>query len=152
MAVLCHPHQRRDGGGGRGVNVAEPSDEQAECRRSRVWSCGEALRKAPPCRSASPRYGHCSMELSLQDGTYAFRMVRGPEYRVCKWNLYVREDKRRFAFGFAAPRTVRMIDEGWTSGDILRQKTACRCGWPRKICTSRRSWDTWNSIPYRGPR
>ena len=56
------------------------------------------------------------MELNLNDGAYAFRMVRGPEYRVVT-GTFVMERTSSDAHAVRLPRTIHMIEKGWTSGD-----------------------------------
>ena len=59
-----------------------------------------------------------SVEMSLADGVYAFRMVRGPEYRILSGTFTLERtslDERELAL----PRMVDMLSLGWTSGDCL---------------------------------
>ncbi len=59
-----------------------------------------------------------SVEVSLAEGDFAFRMIRGPEYRVLSGTFSLERtslDERSFAL----PRMVDMLKLGWTSGDCL---------------------------------
>lgn len=57
-----------------------------------------------------------SVELSLPDASYQFRMIRGPEYRIISGNFAL-ERSSLDEHEVALPRMVDMLDKGWTSGD-----------------------------------
>ncbi len=58
-----------------------------------------------------------SIELSLPDGPYQFRFVRGPEYRIIQGNFTL-ERTSQDARTLRLPRMVDMASEGWLSGDM----------------------------------
>ena len=57
-----------------------------------------------------------SIDLSLADGVYAFRMTRGPEYRIISGNFTL-EKTSLDEHAVRLPRMVDMLAAGWTSGD-----------------------------------
>ncbi len=57
-----------------------------------------------------------SLELSLPDGGYQFRMIRGPEYRIIAGNFAL-EKTSLDDHNVDLPRMVDMQINGWTSGD-----------------------------------
>ncbi|QDT03658.1 hypothetical protein K227x_20420 [Rubripirellula lacrimiformis] len=57
-----------------------------------------------------------SLELSLPDGGYQFRMIRGPEYRIITGNFSL-EKASLDEHNVDLPRMVNMRSKGWTSGD-----------------------------------
>ena len=59
-----------------------------------------------------------SLELTLPDGRYAFRLLRGPEYRVFSGNFAL-ERSSLDKHSVALPRMVHMLEKGWTSGDCF---------------------------------
>lgn len=59
-----------------------------------------------------------SLELTLPDGGYTFRMIRGPEYRIITGN-FVLEKTSLDDHNVELPRMVDMRARGWTSGDCL---------------------------------
>ena len=59
-----------------------------------------------------------SLELSLPEGPYQFRMIRGPEYRVVTGH-FVLEKTSLDSHTVRLPRMVDMLAKGWTSGDCL---------------------------------
>ncbi|TWU55316.1 CehA/McbA family metallohydrolase domain-containing protein [Rubripirellula reticaptiva] len=57
-----------------------------------------------------------SVELSLPNGAYTFRMVRGPEYRIVTGNFAL-EKTSIDDHNVDLPRMIDMRARGWTSGD-----------------------------------
>ncbi len=57
-------------------------------------------------------------ELHLSEGPYAFRVSRGPEYRVIVGNSTI-EKTSSDEHLFALPRILNMRQQGWTSGDCF---------------------------------
>jgi hypothetical protein len=55
--------------------------------------------------------------LELADGTYQFRLIRGPEYRIITGNFAL-EKTSEDSHHVDLPRMVSMIDKGWVSGDM----------------------------------
>lgn len=58
-----------------------------------------------------------SLELTLPDGPYQFRFIRGPEYRIITGNFTL-ERTSRDEKTVRLPRMVDMKREGWLSGDL----------------------------------
>lgn len=54
--------------------------------------------------------------LTLPDGPYAFRMIRGPEYRIVTGNFTL-DPTSLDDHSVQLPRMVNMLAKGWTSGD-----------------------------------
>ncbi|WP_231615466.1 CehA/McbA family metallohydrolase domain-containing protein [Novipirellula artificiosorum] len=59
-----------------------------------------------------------SLELSFPDGNYAFRLTRGPEYRVIRGTFVLERDSLD-EHRVELPRMIDMLEAGWTSGDCL---------------------------------
>ena len=59
-----------------------------------------------------------SVDLTLRDGSYHFRMVRGPEYRIVSGDFMLQRDSLD-QHTVRLPRMVDMLQLGWTSGDCL---------------------------------
>jgi hypothetical protein len=57
-----------------------------------------------------------SLELSLPDSAYLFRMIRGPEYRIISGTFSL-ERTSLDEHAVELPRMVDMLAKGWTSGD-----------------------------------
>ncbi len=57
-----------------------------------------------------------TLELSLPDSVYHFRVVRGPEYRIVSGNFTL-EQTSLDAKTIQLPRMTDMLAAGWTSGD-----------------------------------
>jgi hypothetical protein len=57
-----------------------------------------------------------SLELSLPESSYQFRMIRGPEYRIVNGNFSL-ERTSLDEHQVELTRMVEMLDKGWTSGD-----------------------------------
>lgn len=111
-----------DGSGLRLLVSEEASNDDPEkptISRMELWR-GSVQGTVMPLRKATPAGVGVvldrSMQLSLQDGTYAFRMVRGPEYRVIVGNFTL-DKTSEDSHAVRLPRTVHMLEEGWTSGD-----------------------------------
>ena len=58
------------------------------------------------------------VELSLPEATYAFRMARGPEYRVVTGTFSL-ERTSLDSHEVRLPRVIGMRERGWTSGDCF---------------------------------
>lgn len=58
------------------------------------------------------------VDLTLPDGGYFFRCVRGPEYRVVTGNFAL-ERSSLDSKPVELPRMINMLSSGWTSGDCL---------------------------------
>lgn len=59
-----------------------------------------------------------SLELSLPDGGYQFRMIRGPEYRIIS-GTFALDRTSLDQHNVDLPRMIDMRAKGWTSGDCL---------------------------------
>lgn len=57
-------------------------------------------------------------DISLRDGNYQFRLIRGPEYRIIN-GTFALEKLSDDSKSVALPRMVNMYAEGWVSGDAL---------------------------------
>ncbi|WP_146461179.1 hypothetical protein [Rubripirellula tenax] len=57
-----------------------------------------------------------ALELSVPDGAYIFRMIRGPEYRIITGNFTL-ERSSLDDHNVDLPRMIDMQSKGWTSGD-----------------------------------
>ncbi|WP_146523677.1 CehA/McbA family metallohydrolase domain-containing protein [Stieleria varia] len=59
-----------------------------------------------------------SVELTMPDGPYHFRLIRGPEYRIVT-GTFTLEPTSLDEKNVQLPRMVDMLSEGWTSGDCM---------------------------------
>ena len=124
LVLFAIPHaDAKAAGGVLTLRVGEePTDDQPAVptiTRLELWR-GSLQGSQMPLRKATPAGVGVvldrSMQLSLNEGTYAFRMVRGPEYRVVNGTFSL-EKTSEDSHSVLLPRTVHMIHEGWTSGD-----------------------------------
>lgn len=116
----------RAAGGSLTVKVREEKTDKPLATRMEIYRgapSGQTLTGKPmPIRKTVPAgigvVLDRSLEMSLADGVYAFRMVRGPEYRILSGTFTLERtslDERELAL----PRMVDMLSLGWTSGDCL---------------------------------
>ena len=94
--------------------TGEPASARLELRR------GDENRRLVPVRRAVSTGGGLiidrSLDISLPDGPYTFRVTRGPEYRVVNGSFSLEptsEDEHQIRL----PRMIDMLSQGWTSGD-----------------------------------
>ena len=113
----------RAAGGSLTLSVSEEStDDQPEkpvITRMELWRGSLQGTRMPLRKATSAGVGIVldrSMELELPDGPYAFRMIRGPEYRVVT-GTFVLEKTSSDTHAIQLPRTIKMLEHGWTSGD-----------------------------------
>mgnify|MGYP003663021063 CR=1 FL=1 len=106
-------------GGTLTLTAADEQTDEPVITRMELWR-GPIDGTAMPIRKAVPAgigvVLDRSIELSLADGSYAFRMIRGPEYRVVT-GTFAMERTALDTHAVRLPRTIHMIQHGWTSGD-----------------------------------
>jgi len=106
-------------GGSLVLSVSEEDTDAPTIARMELRR-GSAEGKVMPIRKATPAGVGAvldrSLELALGDGTYAFRMLRGPEYRIVN-GVFTLERTSNDTHSVRLPRTVHMLREGWVSGD-----------------------------------
>ena len=119
LAVGSTPGKANAAGGVLTLSASDEQSEQPTITRMELWR-GSPQGSALPIRKAvDAGVGVVldrSIELNLNDGPYAFRMVRGPEYRVVT-GTFVMERSSSDAHSVRLPRTIHMMEHGWTSGD-----------------------------------
>ncbi len=100
---------------------------ESESTREPVVTRLELRRDSPDGRLLNPRRSVAagvgvvldrSLDLTLADGDYFFRAVRGPEYRIVSGRFTLQRDSLD-EHTVPLPRMVEMRSEGWTSGDCL---------------------------------
>ena len=100
---------------------------ESESTREPVVTRLELRRDSPDGRLLNPRRSvpagvgvvlDRSLDLTLADGDYFFRAVRGPEYRIVSGRFTLQRDSLD-EHTVPLPRMVEMRSEGWTSGDCL---------------------------------
>lgn len=122
ILVLLVPVSVREGmaaGGSLTVKVEEKGTGEPQITRVELWRA-DAPGKPLPIRKTVPAGVGVvldrSLELSLPDASYQFRMIRGPEYRIVTGNFALERtslDEHRVEL----TRMVDMREKGWTSGD-----------------------------------
>ena len=106
-------------GGSLTVSVREEADDQPVITRVVIQRSEDPNRRVVVRRTVPAGIGFVldrSAVLSLNDGQYRFRMIRGPEYRIISGNFAL-ERTSLDDHAVALPRMVNMLQEGWTSGD-----------------------------------
>ncbi len=108
------------------IRAADESTGAAVATRLELYR-GSAGGKPMPLRRTIPAgFGVVldrRVEVSLAAGPYAFRMIRGPEYRVLSGS-FTMEQTSLDESTFKLPRMVDMQAIGWTSGDCLVPATS----------------------------
>ncbi len=108
-------------GGSLTVKVRDEESDQHIATRAEIYR-GDPTGKPIVIRKLPGAGFGCvvdgTAELSLADGSYSFRLVRGPEYRIVSGS-FVLERTSLDEHAVALPRMVNMLDLGWTSGDCL---------------------------------
>ena len=94
--------------------TGEPVITRLEVRRGQNSGRPLALRRAVPAGVGTIL--DRELQLSLSDGSYRFRAVRGPEYRIVTGQFSL-ERTSEDTHSVRLPRMVDMLAEGWTSGD-----------------------------------
>ncbi|MCG8651367.1 MAG: hypothetical protein MI861_16120, partial [Pirellulales bacterium] len=105
------------------LTVADEQTDSPTITRMEIWRGGPGGKRLPLRKTVPAGVGVVldrKLEMSLADGTYAFRMVRGPEYRVVSGTFSL-EDTSLDEHAVRLPRMVNMLDKGWTSGDCCVQ-------------------------------
>lgn len=108
-------------GGILNLSVHDETTGEPVTTRVEIFRAGAADRPMPIRKTVPAGFGVVldqKLELSLADGGYRFRMVRGPEYRIISGNFSLERtslDDHRVDL----PRMVDMRARGWTSGDCL---------------------------------
>ena len=106
------------------VRAEEESDLSPTITRMELWR-GQPNGKRPTGKSMPVRLTvpagvgvvlDRNVDLSLSDGAYSFRMIRGPEYRIVSGTFSL-EDTSDDAHAVQLPRMIDMLAKGWTSGD-----------------------------------
>lgn len=105
-------------------SIADESDGQpivarVELTRSAITPQGKT-KSITPRRTAKAGMGFIldrEIDLSLGDGGYQFRIVRGPEYRIISGNFSLSRTSDD-SHHVDLPRMVSMVDHGWVSGDM----------------------------------
>ncbi len=106
-------------GGKLTIQVDDETTGEPASARLELFRGDESGRRMPIRRSVPAGIGVVidrSLEVSFPDGPYAFRLTRGPEYRVIRGNFALDPeslDEHRVRL----PRMINMLDKGWTSGD-----------------------------------
>ena len=117
--LFALPRDAFAAGGSLTVIAEEESTGEATITRFELWRA-ESPGKLMPVRKVVPAgigvVLDQSVELSLPDAAYQFRMIRGPEYRIISGAFSLERtslDEHRVQL----PRMVNMLENGWTSGD-----------------------------------
>ncbi len=120
-------------GGTLTLEAEDESSESPAITRLELWRAESEGRPRPPRgatatrrliaprRTAPAGVGVVldrSVDLSLRDGHYAFRAIRGPEYRIVSGSFTLERDSLD-QHTVRLPRMVDMLRRGWTSGDCL---------------------------------
>lgn len=108
-------------GGELTLKVEEESDLSATITRAEIWR-GQPGGKLMPIRRVVPAGVGVvldrNVKLALPDGSYSFRMTRGPEYRIVT-GTFALEDTSSDTHAVQLPRMIDMLSKGWVSGDCL---------------------------------
>lgn len=106
-------------GGTLTVKAKEESSDEPTITRFELWRGQPGGKHVPIRRTVPAGIGVVldrSADLSLTDGAYAFRMIRGPEYRIVNGTFSL-ERTSLDDHTVRLPRMVDMLAKGWTSGD-----------------------------------
>jgi hypothetical protein len=106
-------------GGSLQLKVVEEDSGQPCTARLQLWRGQPAGRVMPIRRTVPAGRGVVldrTLSMTLPDGRYAFRISRGPEYRVVS-GTFALERTSSDQHTVDLPRMVNMLDHGWTSGD-----------------------------------
>jgi hypothetical protein len=101
------------------LSVREESTEQPTITRMELVRADAPEKSIPVRKTVSAGIGVVldrSLELSLPESAYQFRMIRGPEYRIISGTFSL-ERTSLDQHSVALPRMVDMLERGWTSGD-----------------------------------
>lgn len=117
--ITADPRELFAAGGSLKVNLRDEAEQQPVAARLELYR-GE-LSGSPIAirRTVSAGFGAVldrELTLTLPDGNYAFRVTRGPEYRVVS-GTFLLERTSLDEHSLALPRMVDMLELGWTSGD-----------------------------------
>ncbi|NND97353.1 MAG: hypothetical protein HKN47_08505 [Pirellulaceae bacterium] len=99
----------------------EESDQSPTIARTELWRGSPHGKPLSVRRTVSAGIGFVvdrSVELTLADGPYSFRVIRGPEYRIVSGS-FTMEKTSSDQHTAELPRMIHMLDKGWTSGDCL---------------------------------
>jgi len=120
LAMHCVAmHSVLAAGGSLTVSVRDEADDQPQITRVVIQRAEDLKRRVNVRRTVPAGVGFVldrSAEISLPDGPYRFRMIRGPEYRIISGNFALQRTSLD-EHSVALPRMVNMLQEGWTSGD-----------------------------------
>ena len=100
-------------------NTSEPVISRVEMWRQESQRRGRPLALMPVRKTVPAGIGMVldrEIELSLPEGSYLFRIIRGPEYRIISGNFAL-EKTSLDDHHVDLPRMVDMFAEGWVSGD-----------------------------------
>lgn len=120
LAILSAASPTR-GGGTLTLEAEEESSGEPAVTRLELWRTPPNGRPRSVRGSVSAGFGVVldrSLDLNLADGSYSFRVVRGPEYRIVNGNFSLAKDSLD-DHSVRLPRMVRMRESGWTSGDCF---------------------------------
>ncbi|MGB7347603.1 MAG: hypothetical protein WBD20_25495 [Pirellulaceae bacterium] len=126
LLTLCTTTVAWAAGGSLTLIAEEESDQSPTIVRTEIWRGEPGGKKVPIRRTIDAGVGIVvdrSLVLTLADGPYAFRMIRGPEYRVIT-GTFTLEPSSLDDHTVQLPRMVNMLEKGWTSGDCLVVATA----------------------------
>jgi hypothetical protein len=101
--------------------TSEPVISRVEMWRPESQRKGRPLALMPVRKTVPAGIGMVvdrRLELSLPEGAYRFRIVRGPEYRIISGDFTL-EKTSLDDHHVDLPRMVNMLAEGWVSGDCL---------------------------------
>ena len=106
--------------GGSLTLVAEEEEGLAPTiTRMEIWRGNIAGKKMPIRQTVPAGVGFVldrQTVLTLPDGPYSFRMIRGPEYRIVTGNFTL-DSTSLDDHSVQLPRIINMLGKGWTSGD-----------------------------------
>lgn len=106
-------------GGTLTVKVSDETSDEPVITRFELWRGNPGGKLVPVRRTVPAGVGVVldrSVDLTLTDGAYSFRMIRGPEYRIVNGTFSL-ERTSLDDHSVQLPRMVDMLARGWTSGD-----------------------------------
>ncbi|WP_238383129.1 hypothetical protein [Rubripirellula obstinata] len=126
LATLCSIENSFADGGVLNFSLSDESTSEPVISRVELWRPesqrkGRPLALMPVRKTVPAGIGMVvdrSVELSLPEGAYRFRIVRGPEYRIISGDFSL-EKTSLDDHHVDLPRMVNMLAEGWVSGDCL---------------------------------
>ncbi|MGI9472170.1 MAG: hypothetical protein ACR2NZ_11585 [Rubripirellula sp.] len=119
LCAVAATHVAQAAGGNLLLSVADEQTEEPTITRTVLLRADAPSKRVVVRKTVPAGVGFVldrSVELSLSDAAYQFRMIRGPEYRIIS-GTFTLEKTSLDEHAVDLPRMVDMLSKGWTSGD-----------------------------------